>query len=834
MIFDHDLALLALSVFIGLLSSVTGLILLERSAIRSNCWRPGWLALAGLVTGVGIWTTHFTAMLGYRPATSMGFEPRSALLAVVLAVVFSTAGFAITFSSRAASASLGGLTVGLGAVAANYVEATSLTFAGIVKLDPLSVGVSTVVGIALGAAAVVTSQKRVGAQFPIISGVLLCSAILGVHFLSLLATTLNPSALPASDPNLLALQDVSALVIQAVILIILIALSVAYYDGRFARHTSADKLRLTGVIKALRESEERYRLAARVTSDVIWDWDHATGTIAWGEGIATLGYPVPLLDTSVEWWSDRVDPRDRERVNKSLERTLAGPSSHWENDYRFLKKDGTYADIQARAHIVRDAQGKPVHTVGAMIEITDRKRGEEALRWAAQHDPLTKLPNRTLFSERLQELVQREAARRSATLVLLDVDHFKVVNDTLGHAAGDALLCHITEQLLASAPADAMVARLGGDEFAVILIEQSPHPLNQMHGMIEAARLPLFFEGRQVEASVSAGVATWPGDGAIPSELLKSADLALYAAKAEGRATVRRFVPEMRTAIEKRAKMLSDARQALNDASVVPFYQPKIDLSTGQLTGFEALLRWHHSAHGLQSPAKIAAAFEDMELSALLTERMVSRVLADMKLWLETGVGFGSVAINGSAADFRRGDFGDRLLEGLHRADIPPSLLELEVTETVFVGQIAEQVERTLKLVSSAGMTVALDDFGTGYASLTHLRQFPVDVIKIDQSFVTQLTGADDDEDAAITRAVISLGQSLGIKCVAEGIETLAQFDQVRRYGCDMGQGFLFSRPLAASRLPALVKSVGAPGYLSGLHPPRLSLVNRVTPSSDR
>jgi EAL domain-containing protein (putative c-di-GMP-specific phosphodiesterase class I) len=250
--------------------------------------------------------------------------------------------------------------------------------------------------------------------------------------------------------------------------------------------------------------------------------------------------------------------------------------------------------------------------------------------------------------------------------------------------------------------------------------------------------------------------------------------------------------------------MLSLARGALSQGTIEPFFQPKIDLGTGALAGFEALLRWRDPRRGLQLPDTISAAFQDLELAALISDRMVERVIQEIIGWLDQGLPIGHVAINAAAAEFRRGNFAERLLEQLRRAQVPTSMLQVEVTETVFLGRGAESVESALKTLSREGVEIALDDFGTGYASLSHLKQFPVDVLKIDRSFVRDF--AEDPDDAAIVRAVINLGKSLGIKTVAEGVETEEQAAFLSEQGCDFGQGFLYGRAIAAREMPALIR----------------------------
>ena len=280
--------------------------------------------------------------------------------------------------------------------------------------------------------------------------------------------------------------------------------------------------------------------------------------------------------------------------------------------------------------------------------------------------------------------------------------------------------------------------------------------------------------------------------------------MALYAAKAAGRATMMMFEPQMRDDIQRRMAMVQQARSALRDDRVVPYYQPKLDLDSGTVEGFEALLRWRMPNARIGLPAALEAAFEDLEVAAAISDRMIERVIGDMRRWLDRGTPFQHVAVNASAAEFRRDNFAERVLEQLRRAEIPTHCFQLEVTETVFLGRGAEYGHRALALLSAQGVKFALDDFGTGYASLRHLKQFPVDIIKIDRSFVRDMEI--DPGDEAIVRAVINLGRSLGISVVAEGIEAASQAARLLDLGCDFGQGFAFSPAVGATRVPTLIR----------------------------
>jgi predicted signal transduction protein with EAL and GGDEF domain len=348
---------------------------------------------------------------------------------------------------------------------------------------------------------------------------------------------------------------------------------------------------------------------------------------------------------------------------------------------------------------------------------------------------------------------------------------------------------------------------LGGDEFAVLLTDVGSEAQieNVCAKLFEAVRVPIIHDGRLLECRTSVGASIYPALADSRTELLKQADLALYAAKAAGRGTLKVYETKMRADLHRRNGMLIACRRALDEDLIVPFYQPKVDLKTKRVVGFEALLRWNDPSAGLQTPHTISAAFEDMTLAAEISDRMVDRVLDDIQVWLERGDPIGHVAINAAAAEFRRGDFAESLLQKLRTRSLPSDCLQLEVTETVFLGRGAEYVERALKSLSAEGIKVALDDFGTGFASLLHLKQFPIDVLKIDRSFVTELQVNPDD--GAIVDAVIGLGSSLRMQVVAEGVETRAQHDFLEALGCNIGQGYFYSPAVPAASVRALLRS---------------------------
>jgi diguanylate cyclase (GGDEF)-like protein/PAS domain S-box-containing protein len=460
---------------------------------------------------------------------------------------------------------------------------------------------------------------------------------------------------------------------------------------------------------------------------------------------------------------------------------------------------------------VNDDSGRPMNLVVISRDVTDQKQAEEAAHWAANHDMLTKLPNRVVLQQRLEHAIETAAASGGHfALLLVDVDHFKQINDTLGHDAGDVLLCTFARRLEAAGRSDDTVARLGGDEFAVLLngVKTEDELQAAVNSIMEAFAEPCVYSGRMLDCQASIGASIYPSQGTTRADLMKNADVALYAAKSAGRSTFKLFEAEMQAEAQKRSSMLSLAKTALQHKWIVPYYQPKVDLRSGTLSGFEALLRWRHPTRGIQPPATIAAGFEDLTLAAEISECIIDTAIRDICAWLDAGIEFKHVAVNASAAEFRQGQFAERLLEKLDAASIPPHHMQIEVTETVFLGRGADYVEKALKTLSAHGISIALDDFGTGFASLSHLKQFPVDILKIDRSFIRDLQM--DPDDAAIVDAVINLGRSLNIEVVAEGIETKAQQDMLLALGCHYGQGYLYGKAVPGSRVRSLTRRFGA------------------------
>ncbi len=453
--------------------------------------------------------------------------------------------------------------------------------------------------------------------------------------------------------------------------------------------------------------------------------------------------------------------------------------------------------------------GDIIGVIGIARDITERKKTEERLRWAAHHDELTGLPNRRLFQKKIKDAFEKTmAGQRRVGLLSLDVDHFKQINDKFGHDVGDIFLKGFADRLRQAVGRQGVIARLGGDEFAVLLpdIGGEDDVRRIAQAILAHMHEPLSLHGNILDCRTSIGgtVTVFKRDE-DPDELRKQSDLALYASKASGRGIFTMFRPAMREDEQKVASALRVAGQAVAFDWIMPHYQPKVDLRSGRLSGFEALLRWHPPGTGIQPPHMIAPAFDNTDLGISIGMRIRSCVFQHLQKWRGSGTEVGRIAINVSAAEFRRDDYAEQVLDELDRAGLPTRCLEVEVTEGVFLGYGADFVKRALRKLSDAGVTIALDDFGTGYASLSHLKQFPVDVLKIDRSFVMDMER--DASDAAVVKAVLSLGLNLDLQVVAEGVETVEQVALLRQLGCSTAQGYHFGRPMAVTDVTRFISS---------------------------
>jgi diguanylate cyclase (GGDEF)-like protein len=459
--------------------------------------------------------------------------------------------------------------------------------------------------------------------------------------------------------------------------------------------------------------------------------------------------------------------------------------------------------------ITLEIRGMPVEGGGFVttyMNITERRRSEARIKYLATHDGLTGLPNRTMFAELLNGSI--ETARRyekKLAVLFIDLDRFKVINDTLGHADGDTLLLEIASRLRQALRASDVVARLGGDEFVVMLPELTDEQEIAIvaRKLLAAVMQPVMLRGQDCRVTASIGIAVYPEDGNDEQALTKNADMAMYLAKDDGKNDFRRFSPDMKTQSIERLVLETNLRDALERDEFVLQYQPKIDLRTGRITGVEALLRWDQPDLGMLQPSQFIPLAEETGLIVPIGRWVLKTACEQHMAWRRDGLRPVSMAINLSPRQFQHEQLLQDIDDTLATTGMPPELLELEITE----GMITQNVERAINLlteIKSRGVRLAMDDFGTGYSSMALVKQFPVDALKIDRSFVRNLPN--DTNDKAIADAIIGLGKALKLTIIAEGVETTEQEAFLRDHACDEMQGYLFSRPVSAESIPDLLR----------------------------
>ncbi len=473
-------------------------------------------------------------------------------------------------------------------------------------------------------------------------------------------------------------------------------------------------------------------------------------------------------------------------------------SGHWSGEIWDRHKDGREYPKWLRIDTIRDSQGTVTHYVAVFSDISERKASEEHIRYLAQHDALTGLPNRYMLAMHLEHALARaQRGSDSIGLMFIDLDNFKTINDTLGHQYGDALLCEVAKRITRAVRKSDIVARLGGDEFVVVL--ENIHGANDAghvaQKIIDQLGQAIAVDGHNLHTTPSIGIGIFPEDGETSDILMKNADVAMYHAKAAGRNNYQFYAEHMNQSAAIRIQMEGRLRAAMNGNEFQLHYQPQINLLTGRLCGCEALIRWFNPELGMVSPASFIPLSEEIGLIVPISEWVLRTACQAAREWLDAGIEFGVISVNISPHQFRQRNFPERVEQILAETGLPIDRLELEITESTIM-ETAEITIATLTQLKNLGISLAVDDFGTGYSSLAYLKRFPIDRLKIDRSFIADLET--DPSDAAIAGAVLALAHSLELDVVAEGVETQGQLDFLRGHHCDSVQGYFFSRPLPA------------------------------------
>lgn len=560
--------------------------------------------------------------------------------------------------------------------------------------------------------------------------------------------------------------------------------------------------------EALRESEERYALAVQGANDGIWDWNLRTGDFYFSpRWKAMLGYKEHEIQATRAEWLSRIHPDDFKRVEHEIKAHLEGLTPHFENEHRMYHRDGSYRWMLSRGLAVRDAEGHVSRIAGSQTDITAHKQAEERLLHNALYDALTDLPNRALLMERLHHVVQwaQHNPDYRFAILFLDLDRFKVINDSLGHMMGDRLLIAIARRLSSCVRPGDTIARLGGDEFVVLLegIQDSKDVTAIADRIQRELTQPFNLDGHEIYTSASIGIAFNTTEYDSAANLIRDADTAMYRAKAQGKSRYEIFDRGMHVRAVALLNLETDLRRAIDRKELLIHYQPIVSLKSCRVVGFEALLRWHHPERGMVSPAEFIPIAEETGLIVPIGLWVLEEACAQMRSWqAQFPDSFPlTMSVNLSGKQFT-----PQLIEQIHtvlrQTHLEAQFLRLEITESVLM-ENTDSATLMLSELQALGIRLSMDDFGTGYSSLSYLHRFPVDTLKIDRSFINKIDR--DGEQLAIVRTIMTLAWNLGMDVIAEGVETLTQLAQLRSLKCEYGQGYFFSKPLDSQAAELLI-----------------------------
>ncbi|MCV0350738.1 MAG: EAL domain-containing protein [Nitratireductor sp.] len=759
---EHDPGMVLLAGVIGAIASFAAIILLQHLCKSTGRTRWLWTAVAAICFGFGVWATHFIAMLAFAPGLPTAYDVPLTAVSLLLAIVFSGLGMSVAARQKLDHHLVGGAIVGSGIAVMHFTGMAALEVEGRLMWDMGLVAASLIAGVVLGALAMRIALSRSNEAKTIAASLTLTLAICTMHFTAMGAVSIIPDPTITISPFSIPSMWLAMAVAFAAFMIFLMTAVALWVDIRDRSRAITEERRMRGLANAAMEG-------LLVCDD--------TTIITANQSLCTLsGRPL-----------DELIGMDFTKLFTSIEKNgVLADEPVWETTLKHA--DGTTQPVELLSRVI-DYSGKP-HTVVAVRDLRERKKAEADIRRLAMHDTLTNLPNRRNFTARLEEEMEALPEGKSIALLCLDLDRFKEVNDLFGHAAGDTMLRKVADNAGRALRHGQMLARLGGDEFAII----APGLSDPREAAALAEEILHAFRKENEQASndglmsTSIGIALYPQDARDQETLINHADTALYRAKSEGRDTYRFYEHEMGQEARARRIMEHELRHAVGRREFHLVYQPQKKLDTGELIGYEALLRWKHPERGNISPGVFIPVAEESGAIVPIGEWVLQTACSAAASWKDDLM----IAVNVSAVQLHSVNFPQTVHRVLLETGLSPHRLEIEITETALVRDMHRALT-TLRQLKALGIKVAMDDFGTGYSSLSNLRAFPFDKIKIDGSFIRQV---DTNEQAAtIVKAVLGIGRGLGLPVLAEGVETSGELSFLANEFCQIGQGYYLGRP---------------------------------------
>ena len=783
---EHDYWLVGLADLVCVATAVTSFLMYSIACTSHGGRRLGWAVITGVCTGSGIWATHFVAMLAYRGALPTYYEPITTLGSLFVAIALAACGFALAARGDWGSLGLGGAVVGLAIGVMHYVGMEALLVPGQLSWDASLVTSSLLIGVVLSAAAMLAFQRKTGAQAIAAASGLLTLAICGLHFTAMGAVTIQP------DPTI-AFQDYGINRVELALAVAAVT-SIVLFTALAAAAIQRTSLRYEAV---LREQNSLFEAALHHLPVGLSMFDSEQRLIMCNPAYRRLYDLGETLSCRGASFSDIVLDYVR-RAGGSADGACTDSARGWITEHLSKLRLG-----DAFTETLRLADGRSIFkrvgpiTGGGWVDvqedITAIQKSGEKIEWLARHDALTGIANRFHFRERLERQFECYDPRLGFALHWIDLDHFKLINDQYGHQVGDGYLKSVANRLATSLRAGDLVGRLGGDEFAILQVGGGRKDLAEQFAarVLKNISQPHEILGHKLNAGASIGIALAPEHGHNPDHLFASANSALYYAKLNGRAAAVVYEPACVEAASPPNPLKAELQQVVERDELVLHYQPLVDIREKRVSSFEALMRWKHPSRGMIPPSEFIGLAEETGAIVNMGNWALKQACMDAKSWPDRI----KVSVNVSAVQLESGDLYDAVLNALAAARLEPDRLQLEITETVLMRD-SQRTQGILRKLNSLGVTVALDDFGTRFSTLNCLRSFPFKKVKIDRSFVRDVS--EHPDKLAIVRSIADLASELNMRSVAEGVETAADLTAVRAAGYDAAQGFYFSLPVPA------------------------------------
>ncbi|MGO1057766.1 EAL domain-containing protein [Planococcus sp. FY231025] len=783
----YNMPLVGLSLLVAIFSSFIALDISSRLVRAKGILKQRWILWGALVMGLGIWAMHFIGILAFRMPVEVSYHIPLVLFSVIPAVISCWLAFSLISRPVIFTKHLffGASYIGMGILSMHFLGMKAMRTEAIITHN-LSLWILAAV-IAFSASFIALYllfhlRKVAGFHWSkIASAILMGLAVSGMHYTGMSAVLFSPLAdAPGDGFSVIDNELLAYRIGGAMLLILILAYQSVRSDKRITMQTA--------------DSERKFQAVFESTNDAIIVADGAGLIIQWNRGAEIIfGYSHDeVIGKNLQLI---IPEENKQRHQTGLNRYVATREARVIGktlELSALRKDGSEFPIELTLGSWQTEQGMFFSSI--IRDISERKVAEEKISSLAYLDPLTGLPNRRLFSERLAAVLESSVqSQEPFSLLYMDLDHFKIVNDTFGHSVGDALLLEVTKRLKKLTAPEDTISRLGGDEFTFLL------PKSDAKGaayfatkVLDSFNEVFYFNGEELFVTPSIGICVYPADGADADTLIKHADLALYRVKDQGKNSFQFFTPAMNEETSRRSQIAIGIRKGLERGEFTIHYQPQFDIKTGTIIGAEALVRWMHPQMGAISPGEFISVAEDTGAIIQLGNFVLRNACLQNKAWQDKGLPPFRIAINISARQFSQTDICGSVSSALAESGLDARFLELELTESIIQGT-SDAVE-TMQELKAMNIHLSIDDFGTGYSSLSYLKLFPIDTLKIDQYFTRNIHL--DAKDAALVDTIIRMGHNLGLTVIAEGVETAEQLAFLKQHRCDYAQGYLFNRPL--------------------------------------